>query len=147
MSLEKAIQENTEAVLKLVELFSRYVPATNNAPAAEEPKAEKPARKAKATPAPAEEESAGDNGTGAVVVPFKAPAAEPAKPAAPTATLADLQRLGLQIQAAKAEKPEGMTRLKAVLADHGGGKLSTLPTDAYDTVFAAMEVIISELGL
>jgi hypothetical protein len=35
MSLEKAIQENTEAVLKLVALFSQYVPtSTPAAPAA-----------------------------------------------------------------------------------------------------------------
>jgi len=143
MSLEQAIKENTDAINKLVAIFSRYVPteAAAPAPAAEEPKAEKPAKKAKAAPA-AEPEAAAP-------APVEEPvaAAKPAAPAASSVGLPDLQKLGLKIQAAKGDHPEGMERLKAALATHGGAKLSTLPTDAYAAVYAEMESIIADLGI
>jgi hypothetical protein len=145
MSLEKAIQENTEAVNKLIAIFSQYVPtSTPAAPAAEEPA--KPSRKAKAA-APVETPAA-DNGTGAEVIPMPAPEpVKPAAPAAPAVSLADLQKLGLLIQSRKADKPEGLERLKGVIADHGAARLSVLPTEVYGEVHAAMQQIIADLGL
>lgn len=156
MSLEQAIKENTEAVLKLTALFSQYVPtststadlpkAENLSPASNATYAEMPAKTRKSKAA-APVETPADNGTGAEVIPMPAAEATKPAPAAPTVTLADLQKLGLLIQSRKADKPEGLERLKGIIADHGAGRLSALPTEAYGEVHAAMTEIINDLGL
>lgn len=140
MSLEKALQENTEAINKLTALFSRYIPAsaavTETEKPAKAPKAEKPA-------APVET----DNGTGATTIPFPvvekpaapaAPVAEekPAAPAAPAVTLADLQAEGRRLLDAGKQAD-----LKAIITKLGAAKLSTLDASKHVEALALLKAI------
>jgi len=140
MSLEKAIQENTEAVLKLVAIFSRYVPtetasnavpntaetpaaAAASAPAKEKkPKAEKPA-------APVEEKQ-----------PESVAATEPEKPVAHAITLADLQVEGKKLMDAGKQ-----ANLKALVTKLGSAKLSTLPVEKYVEAYAELKKLTAGL--
>ena len=137
MSLEKAIQENTEAVLKLVAIFSRYVPTesvthvaqvTAETPAAaapakeKKPKAEKPA-------APVEEKQ-----------PEPVAAPEPEKPATPAITLADLQVEGKKLMDAGKQAD-----LKALVTKLGSAKLSTLPVEKYAEAIAELKKLTAGL--
>jgi hypothetical protein len=137
MSLEKAIQENTEAVLKLVAIFSRYLPpesvthvtqVTAETPAAaapakeKKPKAEKPA-------APVEEKQ-----------PEQVAAPEPHKVAVVEVTLADLQVEGKKLMDAGKQAD-----LKALVTKLGSAKLSTLPVEKYGEAIAELKKLTAGL--
>jgi hypothetical protein len=136
MSLEKAIQENTEAVLKLVAIFSRYVPtetATNAAQVTAETSAAAPVKekkpKAEKTAAPVEEKQ-----------PEPVSAPEPEKPAAHAITLADLQVEGKKLMDAGKQAD-----LKALVTKLGSAKLSTLPVEKYAEAYAELKKLTAGL--
>jgi hypothetical protein len=136
MSLEKAIQENTEAVLKLVAIFSRYVPtetASNAAPNTAETPAAAPVKekkpKAEKTAAPVEEKQ-----------PEPVAAPEPEKPAAHSITLADLQVEGKKLMDAGKQAD-----LKALVTKLGSAKLSTLPVEKYAEAYAELKKLTAGL--
>jgi hypothetical protein len=137
MSLEKAIQENTEAVLKMVAIFSRYLPpetASNAAPnTAETPAAAATAKekkpKAEKTTTPIEEKQ-----------PEPVAAPEPEKPIAHAITLADLQVEGKKLMDAGKQAD-----LKALVTKLGSAKLSTLPVEKYVEAYAELKKLTAGL--
>lgn len=157
MSLEKALQENTVAILALTELLkaSANVPVgTPSEPAAEAPQPRAAAPKTKAKPAPAaapEPDAAdgtGEEGEDPAPTPAPAPAPRKAAPKAKAVTLPELQQVAVRLQVKKTAHPEITDRVREILAPFGVTRLSDpkFTADNYPSVHEALLSLAAEFS-
>lgn len=133
MSLEIAIQENTNALRDLIVAISKGIPTT--AAQVAEVVAQAPAEKKPAAAKEAAPSSGGTNASAASAAPSDTGASAPAK----ALVYDDIKKPFLSLVNAKGRDAGAALLLQFGVDATAGGKLTAIPADQYADVLAAIE--------